>query len=80
MSMILLRSLQLTTGSTVISTVGALTATYKGTIVVHNEAYGQSATVAFKEGGRFRKGAKNGVRFLHGCLCLLRAAPMFLMP
>ena len=59
---------QMTTGSAMISTVGSLTTTYKGTIVVHNEACNQSATVQFKDGGGWKglgskKGVKNGVSY-----------------
>ena len=66
---------QMTTGNAIINTIGALTATYKGTIVVHNEAHNQSATVQFKAGGGvkkslgMKKSVKNGVGHLHLCPC-----------
>lgn len=53
-----------------ISTIGALTTTYKGTIVVHNPACNQSATIQFKDSGGWKslgskKGVKNGVSHTH---------------
>lgn len=59
-------AVQMTTGSALISTVGSLTTTYRGTIVVHNEACKQSATVQFKDSSSWKslgskKGVKNGV-------------------
>ncbi|CAL5227335.1 g10278 [Coccomyxa viridis] len=57
---------KMTTGSALISTVGSLTTTYRGTIVVHNEACKQSATVQFKDSSSWKslgskKGVKNGI-------------------
>ena len=70
----MLFALQMTTGNAVISTIGSLTTTYKGTIVVQNEGCNQSATVEFKDGSSWKslgskKGIKNGVSYLCNCLC-----------
>lgn len=50
------------------SVIGSLTTTYKGTIVVRNDAFTQSATVEFKDSSAWksmtsRKGVKNGVSY-----------------
>ena len=63
----------MTTGNAVISTIGSLTTTYKGTIVVHNEGCNQSATVEFMDGSSWKslgskKGIKNGVSYFASCL------------